>query len=417
MGNEATGRSDRAAVPTPPPAGSAPRTEPDDRRLINEIKANIAKKKPINSEKQSLINRAKLLGVTFTENPNKYTNAQIQSAIQNYWKQSEYYRPSPSQQKKKAQMYWRDWATQPLSIAEQYGIVGLSGQGDTNNRHFLLNSLAAKYAYLPVSDRPTPLLGKWLYERGLSTFNVAVYRHRSRKEIKIGIRGTKSNRDLVTDTFVFTGAVGVTKYINNTFGYDSYVVRVKNVIDATLAKYPRPEYEYSMTGHSLAGLACVFMNIWLQSEYLAKNAVKSEDKDGEEIYTYPKGTVPYKHMQITTFDAGAGGKEYIAALNNYFKKLTGKVTAETKSKKSSKVKLRQYRTQGDLVSLTGQDTSAYGPNQVYSMSFKPRCKEQEGFQLGGEGHGMNQFIHNVFLPPDEKIKCKKFNSPMDDGNV
>ena len=402
----ATGRNIRGTVPTPPAPDKAPRTDIDKRRLIDEIKANIAQKKPINSEKQSLINRAKLMGVTFTEDPNLYTIVQLQKAIQNYWRQGEGYKPALGKMKEGA-MDWRDWATKPLSIIEQYGMVGLSGQGDENNKHFLLNALVAKYVYLPTTLRPTPLLGKWFYEKSLSTKNVSVYRHRSRNEIKIGIRGTKDGFDFLTDTTVILGILDLTKYIDGILGYDSYVVRLKKALDRTLKKYPRDKWEYSMSGHSLGGLGAVFTDLWLQNEYMEKNGQKQEDRNGYDKYILPQGVTPYKHIQISTFDAGAGLEQLVRNMVGFMNSLADKYEPKP-SMKSSKIKLRQYRIAGDLVSLAGKGSSAYSSAESYSLTFQPKCPEQGRPQLGGEGHSMGQFLHNNFLPEKDKIKCRTF---------
>ena len=336
---DATGRNTRGTVPTPPAPNTAPRTDNDTRRLINEIKDNIAQNKPINSEKQSLINRAKLMGVIFTEDPNLYTHAQLIAAIQSYWKQGEGYRPA-LRKKKDGAMDWREWATKPLSRIEQYGMVGLSGQGDENNKHFLLNALVAKYVYMASELRPTPLLGKWYYEKSLSTKNVAVYRHQDRNEIKIGIRGTKDNWDFLTDLALLVGKLDMTKYIDDVLGYDSYVVRLKKAVDRTMKKYPRDKWEYSMAGHSLGGMGAIFTDLWLQNDYMKKNGQKREDRNGYDQYILPKGVPQYKHIQIATFDAGAGAEELRKSMVAYMNSSADQYEPKP-SKKSSKIKLRQ----------------------------------------------------------------------------
>lgn len=398
----ATGRDTRMPVPTPPSSGDT-RQDVDKRLLIDEIKANIAMKKPIGSEKESLINRAKLMGIKFTSDPNDYNITQLQVAIQNYFRQGEGYKPSNARMDDK-KLNWRDWATRPLSTIEQYGIVGLSSQGDPNNKQFLLNALVAKYSYLPVTLRPNPLLGKWYYEKSLSSKNVAVYRHRSRNEIKMGLRGTKDGIDFLTDAFVLTGQLDITKAIDGVLGYDSYVVRIKKVVDKVIKTFPRDKWEYSMAGHSLGGLACVFTDLWLQNDYMKANGTKREDRNGVDKYVLNKGVAPWKHIQIATFDAGAGIEQAVKSMIGFMNSFVNRY--EPKSQKSSDIKLRQYRIAGDLISLAGSSSSAYSDVESYSLTFAPKCPEQKGLQLGGEGHSMGQFLHNNFLPEKDKIICR-----------
>jgi len=235
--------------------------------------------------------------------------------------------------------------------------------------------------------------------------------------------------DFLTDAFVLTGQLDLTKLITQaSLGYDSYVVRVKKSVDRVLKRHPRDKWQYSMSGHSLGGLACIFTNLWLENEYMKANGTKREDRNGVDQYVLNPGVKPYKHIQISTFDAGAGIEQAVKSLVGFMNSLGARY--RPKSKKSSDIKLRQYRISGDLISLAGNSDSAYSEQESYTMTFEPRCPEQAGSQIGGEGHSMAQFIHNNFLPDEDKIICRpaktselrgkqnrKYSNPMDDPNI
>ena len=159
-------------------------------------------------------------------------------------------------------------------------------------------------------------------------------------------------------------------------------MRIKKAVDKIIRDFPRDKWQYSMAGHSLGGLACVFVDLWLQNDYMKANGTKREDRNGVDQYVLKAGVKPWKHIQITTFDAGAGAEQAVKSMIGFMNSFVNRY--KPRSKKSSEIKLRQYRIQGDLISLAGNSDSAYSEAQSYTMSFAPRCPEQKGFQIGGE---------------------------------
>jgi len=77
-----------------------------------------------------------------------------------------------------------------------------------------------------------------------------VFLNNNKKEILIGIRGTASIKDVVTDL----------NFISNTLSLTSRYKNDKNKLEEIIRQYNPNEYSYFITGHSLGGgLSAQFM--------------------------------------------------------------------------------------------------------------------------------------------------------------
>ena len=380
------------------------------RQLIRRIDAGI-KDGIIRNEKDSLIARCQLLGCSFSIDPNLYSVKNLKNILQSYYRTGHGYKATKPLYDGSRKTY-KDYISRQLTLAEQYGLVGLSKQGDPNNRHYLINALCAFYVYEPRLKRPQNLLGEWIYDSAVSTDEIGVWVRERKKEVKIAIKGTSTTYDVAVDLLTVLVPVFRIQSLQSLYeaitSQKPMIPYIKSLVDKIMRKYPREtepngSYQYSFTAHSLGGTLALEINALLAIEYRDKtmNFIPATSENPAKYELKKAGTPPYKWIQTATFTAGAGIVEALNKFND-FKNEAFVGFGKPRSRKDTKIWLRQYRVEYDPVSALG---SATPTDYKYTLTFKAKC-ENTGASNMGERHSMKQFLHDVFLPDKDKSNCE-----------